>query len=180
MSLSWLTESAIESYMYECEHDISKIVLSKSSGPEMPQLFFSRYAYSSFSRSVCVSRELKEFCDRKSLDIIQVCTRVDNDVDDYHFTMVRVVIGRLDATEFRPSEFGYAPCSNYLVTLEASKDDDSDEWYALLYPPEGDALDLDNGVVSGYVDQDRKHIVSFLSVDPSVERLMIEEAKRRL
>ena len=180
MSLSWLTESAILSYMYECQCDISKIVLGKSSDPEMPRLFFSRYAYSSFSRNACVSREIKEFCDRKSLDIIQVCTRVDNDVDDYHFTVVRVVIGRLDATEFRPSEFGYAPCSNYLVVLYASKDDDSNEWYALLCPPEGDALDLDNGMVSGYIRQDRKHEVALLSLDPSVERLMIEEAERRL
>lgn len=180
MSLSGLTDDAIESYMYECEHNISRIVLGKSFSLKMPRLFFSRYAYSSFSRNVYVSRGLKEFCDRKSLDLIQVCIRVDNDVDDYHFTEVRVVIGRLDATEFSPSEFGYAPCSNYLVSLDASKDDDSDEWCAVLRPPEGDALDLDNGVVSGYVDQDRKHEVSLLSVDPSVERLMIEEAERRL
>ena len=180
MSLSGLTKNAIESYMYECGHDISKIVLGKNSDPEMPRLLFSRYAHSSFSRNVNASRRLKEFCDRESLDLIKVCIRVDNDVDDYHFTEVRVVIGRLDATEFSPSEFGYVPCSNYLVRLDASKDDDSDEWYVVLCPPEGDALNLGNGLVSGYVDRDRKHEVTYLSVDPSVEQLMIEEAKRRL
>ena len=180
MSLSWLTESAIESYMYECQHNIGEIVLGKSSDPEMPRLFFSRYAYSSFSRNVYVSRGLKEFCDGKSLDLIQVCTRVDNDVDGYHLTKVRFVIGRLDATEFRPSELGYVPYSNYLVVLDASKDDDSDKWYAIIYSPEGDVLNLDNGAVSGHIRQDRKHEVSLLSLDPSVEQLMIDEAKRHL
>ena len=183
MCLSALTEDAIKSYMYECVHDISKIILGKNPDPAMPPVLFGRYTYSSFTRKAFVSRTLKEFCDKEGLDLMQVCTRVDNDIDDEHWTETRIVIGHLDSTEFCLSESGYVPRSNYLVWLNATKFDSSDEWSAWVYPEEGDELEfgeMKNPAVSGYIDPVRKHAVMSLSVDPRIEELMIEEAKRRL
>lgn len=180
MSLSALTEDAIESYMYECTHDIKHIVLGRSTDPEMPPILFSCYAYSCFNRRPYTSSALKKFCDKEGVDIIQVCSRAGNDVDDDYLTEVRIVIGHLDSTVFHPSEFGYTPCSNYLVRLDVSKSDYCDEWYATLCMPEVDAISLDNGLVSGHISQDSKFGVSYLSVDPSIEQLMIDEVKRAL
>ena len=180
MSLSVLTEDAIESYMYECTHDIKHIVLGRSTDPEMPPILFSCYAYSCFNRRPYTSSALKKFCDKEGVDIIQVCSRAGNDVDDDYLTEVRIVIGHLDSTVFHPSEFGYTPCSNYLVRLDVSKSDYCDEWYATLCMPEVDAISLDNGLVSGHISQDSKFGVSYLSVDPSIEQLMIDEVKRAL
>ena len=178
MSLSRLTQHAVESYMYSCEHDISEIVLGQSPDPEMPPVLFSDYAYSSFVRKAYISSALNEFCGKEGLDLIQVCTRVDNDVDDFHWTEVQIVIGHLDTTVFRPSESGYEPHSNYLVCLDVLKKDSSNEWrVAALYPVGGDALDID-GIISGHVNQHQKNEVSGLSVDSRIEQLMINEVKR--
>ncbi|MBQ7438896.1 hypothetical protein IJV57_02675 [Candidatus Saccharibacteria bacterium] len=156
MSLSRLTEDAIESYMYECEHDIKHIVLGRrSTDPIMPPILFSRYAYSSFTRNVYISSVLNEFCDKEGLDLIQVCTRVDNDIDEYHCTKARIVIGNLDTTEFHRTESRYAPCSNYLVYLDVSKDDYDDEWGVLIIPAKGNPFGpngIEKPIISGYID----------------------------
>lgn len=183
MCLSGLTEDAVKSYLYECQHDISKIVLGQGPDPAVPSLLFSRYAYSSFTRNVYISSALNEFCDKEGLDLIQVCTRVDNDIDEYHCTKARIVIGHLDTTEFHRTESGYAPCSNYLVYLDASKDDNNDEWDILMIPAKGDPFGsngIEKPIVSGYIDQDYKHAVSGLNVDPRIVQLMINEAKRAI
>ena len=185
MSLSALTEDVIKSYMYECKNDISKIVLGQSPDPEMPQILFSDYAYSSFVRNAYMSNTLNGFCDKEGLDLIRVCTRVDNDIDDYHCTKARIVIGHLDTTEFHRTESGYAPFSNYLVYLEVSKDDYNDEWDVLMIPAKGDPFEpngigIEKPIVSGYIDQDYKHAVLGLNIDPRIELLMIEEAIRHL
>ena len=182
MRLSALTEGAIESYMYGCEYDIGKIILGNAADSAMPPLLFGDYTYSSFTRNACVSRTLQEFCEKNGLDLMQVCTRVDNDIDDEHWTETEIVIGHLDSTVFWLSDSGYVPHSNYLVWLNATKFDSSDKWSAWVYSEEGNELngEMKNPVVSGCIDPVRRHSVMSLSVDPRIEELMIEEAKRRL